>query len=77
MVIDGFGHLVPCEQVVACAERAADWLGGWMKQYRTDEEFYRNYNSMKSAQDRLVTSDEWKKRVRQPTTIIQPIKGKL
>jgi pimeloyl-ACP methyl ester carboxylesterase len=77
VVIGGSGHLVPCEQVVACAGHAADWLERWVKRYRTEEEFYRNHNSKKSAQDKLVTSDEWKKRVRQPTTIIRPIKGKL
>jgi pimeloyl-ACP methyl ester carboxylesterase len=77
VVIDGVGHLVPCEQVGMCAGHAADWLGRWLKQYRIDEEFYSNHDSKKSAQDMLVTSDEWKKRVRQPTSIIRPVKGKL
>jgi pimeloyl-ACP methyl ester carboxylesterase len=77
VVIDGFGHLVPCEQVGVCAEYAADWLEQWLKQYRTDEQFYRNHDSKKSAQDMLVTSDEWKKRVRQPPKTPRPVKGKL
>jgi hypothetical protein len=77
VVIDGFGHLVPCEKVGACAEHTANWLGEWLKQYRVDEEFYRNHDSKKSSQDMLVTSNEWKKRVRQPTSIIRPAKGKL
>jgi pimeloyl-ACP methyl ester carboxylesterase len=76
VVIDGFGHLVPCEKVGACVEHAANWLGQWFKQYRADEEFYRNHDSKKSLQDMLVTSNEWKKRVRQPTSIIRPAKGK-
>jgi hypothetical protein len=77
VVIDGFGHLVPCEKVGVCAEHIANWLGEWFKQYRADEEFYRNHDSKKSSQDMLMTSNEWKKRVRQPTSIIRPAKGKL
>jgi hypothetical protein len=77
VVIEGSGHLVPCEQVGVCAGHAADWLGLWLKQYRAYEDFYRNHNSKKSAQDMFVTSDEWKKRVRQPSSIIRPVKGRL
>ena len=77
VVIDGFGHLVPCEQTSICAGHAADWLGRWLKQHRADEDFYRNHDSRKSAQDMLVTSDEWKKRVRQSPKLRRPVKGKL
>ena len=77
VVIDGVGHLVPCEQPGLCAEHAADWLGRWLKQYRDDEEFYHNHSSRKSARDKLVTSDEWRESVRQSPKLRRPINGKL
>jgi hypothetical protein len=77
VVIDGFGHLVPCEKTSECAGYAAEWLGRWLKQYLADEEFYRKHDSKKSARGMLVTSDEWKKRVRQSPKLRRPVKGKL
>ena len=77
LVIDGCGHLVPCEQPSVCAGYAADWLGQWLRQYRADEEFYRNHDSRKSLRNMLVVSDEWKRRVRQSPKLRRPVRGKL
>lgn len=77
IVVKGHGHMVPCTFVRGCAEYAADWLGRWLTQYKADEDFYRNHDSKKSARGMLVVSDEWKKRVRESSSVTRPVKGKL
>lgn len=77
LVIAGRGHMVPCEDTRGCAEHAAGWLGRWNQQHKADEDFHRNYINRKSVQGMLKMSDEWKRRVREPTSLMRPVKGKL
>lgn len=76
-VFTDHGHLVPCEQVTKCAELAAEWLGGQLKQIEADDDFYKRYQSRKSERDMMVVSKEWKKLVREPATATRPIKERL
>ncbi len=77
IIINGHGHMVPCEKVRECAEYAADWLGEWFKEYKADEEFYQNHVNGRSTNGMLMVSEEWKKRVKQPISVTRPVKGKL
>ncbi|KAI9714121.1 MAG: hypothetical protein M1828_001211 [Chrysothrix sp. TS-e1954] len=76
-VFEKASHFLPMEETKMCATRAADWLGKAVKQFKDDEEWYRQYGTKKSDRDMLVVSKAWRDMVKKPADILRPAKNKL
>ncbi|MCJ1474796.1 hypothetical protein MMC13_003456 [Lambiella insularis] len=77
VVFEEAGHMVPMEKVKECGELMARWLEKQVEEFRTEEAFYREYDSKKSERGRLVMSKEWLQGVRRKADSKRPVKGKL
>lgn len=63
IVLGKNGHLVAMEAVEACADATAAWLGTELKRWREEDDRNMQGWSQKSQRDKLVVSEEWKRRV--------------
>jgi len=63
VVLEEHGHLIAMEAVEACADATAAWVGPELKRWRDEEDRTMQGWSRKSRRDKLVVSEEWKKRV--------------
>ena len=63
VVLEEHGHLIAMEAVQACADATAAWLGPEMKRWREEEDRTMQGWSQKPRREKLVVSEEWKKRI--------------
>ncbi|PQE24050.1 toxin biosynthesis protein [Rutstroemia sp. NJR-2017a BVV2] len=71
-VFESLGHMVPLENVKACASVIGEWMGKKMVQFRADEKAIGKYDTQKSTNDMLAVSQKWLDLVKLP----MPLKHK-
>ena len=71
------GHMVPFEEVAACAEVMVEWLSRQLRAFKADDDFLKNHQSAKSERGMLVVSKKWMKLVREPSTAPRSAREKL
>lgn len=77
LVLPHVGHLAPFEDVEACGEAAAVWLGKWMEGWTREEEVLRGLESRTSEGGKGVrVSKEWKELMRKDPRTERPRIGK-
>lgn len=72
--LEGVGHLVAMEAVGQCADAASLWLGQEVQLWRKQRQAYAEW-VLKNEDEKMVLSEEYKTRIKGPTT--RNLKGKL
>ena len=63
VVLKNVGHLVAMEAVKECADAAADWINGVLKNWTAQEEEHRKKWTSKTLKEKQTVDEEWKKRI--------------
>lgn len=77
VVAEGVGHLVPMIAPAICAEKTGDWLEVEMRRWSEEEERWKRGWLGRTKRERMVVSEEWKRRVGGDPREEKRVKGKL
>ena len=76
-VFENGGHFIPFTHVEELAVVIGKFVGESVRRKMEQDAFWRDYDSQKSARDRLVVSEKWIHEVKKPGDTKRGVKGKL
>jgi hypothetical protein len=75
-VLGEVGHLLPMEVPKECARYAAEWIGGEMARWRTEQAAYEEWVKKRDI-EKTTLSEDWKTYLPRPDRAPPPGKAKI